>query len=492
MKNNNISFNSNSIKDNYPKKSSLSKETHTFKELNVSQILSDLKSNLIKLNIDKHHQYHSLISFNITLNSAVFTLFSEYFNILTEKKDIQKEQDVYVDGFIRNGRYEDNVDLSIMGTTMVLVNSEDCHLIFEFSKFFSGGELIYSLNISSRDETTISGMYFFKKMFFCAISMSNLKGSYFSMPRGVLSWNKKELEKRDFEDIYLPKSSVLDLKLYTKVFEKNDILMRYLLAGNPGTAKTEATLVIANVLNKKGVTIIKTSICDSFKEKVELAEILAPSLIILDDIDLSLGSRSKGMVASNNLQDFLDVLDGTDKMNQKVGILATTNSISLLDLAAQRPGRFDKLLAFDYITKDNIKNIILKSLRYNFDINNNHENINIFTDSKIIDAFYNKRVTGAYIFNQIKMIKRRIDTLGIKDISPEGIVKEITGEIETLEKLKKQNYLSDKLNKSSKGKSEIGFDYEEDFWDGPINDDIDTIDWEGEKNSSIKDSSFEE
>jgi hypothetical protein len=36
-----------------------------------------------------------------------------------------------------------------------------------------------------------------------------------------------------------------------------------------------------------------------------------------------------------------------EKMSKNVGIIATTNSTALLDMAAQRPGRFDKIILFN-------------------------------------------------------------------------------------------------------------------------------------------------
>ena len=102
---------------------------------------------------------------------------------------------------------------------------------------------------------------------------------------------------------------------------------------------------------------------DSLKEKIELAELLAPSLVIFDDLDLSLGSRSKGGF-SRSLGTFLDAMDGTDKISKGVGVIATSNSMELLDGAASRPGRFDKLMSFDEVTIGNIRDLIFKSIKH--------------------------------------------------------------------------------------------------------------------------------
>jgi SpoVK/Ycf46/Vps4 family AAA+-type ATPase len=267
-------------------------------------------------------------------------------------------------------------------------------------------------------------------------------------------WKQEKLERRGFEDIFLPKSIMEDLRLYTTLHDKTGKLLRYLMIGNPGTGKTESTLAIANYLKDHHVTIIKTQVCDALKEKIELAELLAPSIVIFDDIDLSLGSRKKGMV-SGGLAQFLDVLDGTEKIRSDVGIIATTNSLELLDMAAQRPGRFDKLLAFDSLTKGNIKNIILKSLNRNFEITAEDSDCIPFVHSSVVEKFFSSRVTGAHVYNTTKMLKLRIQTLELEDITAEWIVNEIKLELDTLSRIRRTDYLNATMNGNSS--SEIGF-----------------------------------
>jgi hypothetical protein len=322
--------------------------------------------------------------------------------------------------------------------------------------------------MSSNLKTYIDSEYFYDKLWAHAVDTSDLKGKYFSMERDEIFWEKKKMEKRGFSDIYLPNSTIEDLKLYVATHTHTKRLMRYLMVGNPGTGKTESTLVLANELNKMGVTIIKTPVCSMIKEKVELATLLAPSLIIFDDIDLSLGSRKTGAY-SERLQDFLDVLDGTDKLLDNVGMIATTNSVALLDMAAQRPGRFDKVLSFDELNNDNIKNVILKSLKYNFKIGSTSPVAKLFTDSKIIKLFRESRVTGAHIFNSVKMLKLRMELLNIK-MELESIFNELSKEIKTIDKIRNSDYLTDKLSGDRKS---IGFS--EDDSDDDDDDDEDPL-----------------
>lgn len=427
--------------------------------------MTDTNKNIKEINdissqSDMLNKFQSRFSFDVNLNRPIFKILSDYFNILRENEELQKKHGVKVVGMIRDNEFKDTINLyDNFGKKEVLLSYKGLVVSFFFDVYKQSNEIHFYLCISSNEKTYIDGSLFYEKVWSNAVDVSDLKGGYFTMQRDEILWSKKKIEKRTFSDIFLPKSTIEDLKLYVATNTEMGKMMRYLMVGNPGTGKTESTLVLANELNKMGVTIIKTPVCSMIKEKVELASLLAPSLIIFDDIDLSLGSRKSGAY-SERLQDFLDVLDGTDKLMDNVGMIATTNSVALLDMAAQRPGRFDKVLSFDELTPENIKNIILKSLKYNFNISSTAGITKLFTDKKIIKLLYDYRVTGAHIFNNIKMLKMRLDLLKI-NTTIDVIYEEITKEIKTIEKIRKADYLSDKLSGSSSGS--IGFgSHEED------------------------------
>ena len=56
-----------------------------------------------------------------------------------------------------------------------------------------------------------------------------------------------------------------------------------------------------------------------------------------------------GCIHCFNFDPYID--KWADKLPKDVGIVATTNAAHLLDLAAQRPGRFDKVLLFDKLNE---------------------------------------------------------------------------------------------------------------------------------------------
>ena len=83
----------------------------------------------------------------------------------------------------------------------------------------------------------------------------------------------------------------------------------------------------------------------------------------------------------------------------------------------------------------------------------------IFTDVKVIKLFRESRVTGAHIFNSVKMLKLRMDLLKI-NVELDAVYNELSKEIKTIDKIRKADYLSDKLNSDRKS---IGFGENEEY-----------------------------
>ena len=410
--------------------------------------------------VDMLIDYSKSVNHAVKINSPLMKMVFDYFNYLNDNEKNQESSKIKIDCFTdEKGLFMDsfphNTNMDYYSGNVMVDFKDTVRIIITMKKYFEQGTgFVHKMCFFSEGKTYLNPDYLGKKILFNAIAHSKIKGSYISMGAGSITWKQEKLERRSFDDIFLPKSIKEDLELYTTLYDKTGKLLRYLMIGSPGTGKTESTLAIANYLKDKNVTIIKTMVCDFLKEKIELAELLAPSFIIFDDIDLSLGSRKKGMV-SGGLAQFLDVLDGTEKIRKDVGIAATTNSLELLDMAAQRPGRFDKLLSFDSLTKSNIKNIILKSLKYNFDIEENSSEILPFVDSAVVDKYFSSKVTGSHVYSSVKMLYLRIQTLELVNITPDWVVKEIKLELDTLKRIRTTDYLKDTMSGSNS--SEIGF-----------------------------------
>ena len=127
---------------------------------------------------------------------------------------------------------------------------------------------------------------------------------------------------------------------------------RYLLNGEPGTGKTESIREIARKLIPNVTFIIPDfGNSEDLTSIMEACEIFENAVIIMDDIDLYLGSRDNGSY-TRLLGQFLSFFDGVKK--RKISLLASTNDKGLVDKAAERPGRFNFTLDYSFLDESQI------------------------------------------------------------------------------------------------------------------------------------------
>jgi hypothetical protein len=168
--------------------------------------------------------------------------------------------------------------------------------------------------------------------------------------------------------------------------------LRMLFSGDPGTGKTELIRNMMYALLGKSTFVIPVfNTSSDLTSILNSCEIFLPGTIVIDDIDVYLGSRDNNSHTSL-LGDFLSFFDGIKK--RKIGLLASTNSKELVDKAAERPGRFNLSLDFSYLTDEQIDAVVNLHLPEEYRIKE------VYDALKGNDKNGNKiKVTGAFIYN---------------------------------------------------------------------------------------------
>jgi hypothetical protein len=114
-----------------------------------------------------------------------------------------------------------------------------------------------------------------------------------------------------------------------------------LLYGPPGTGKTHTTRYLLGQMTGYTRLVLTGRALAGVGSVTELARDLAPSVVVLEDVDLVAEERSMGPRSSPVLFDLLDAMDGA-AADADLLFLLTTNRADLLEPAlAARPGRVD-------------------------------------------------------------------------------------------------------------------------------------------------------
>jgi ATPase family protein associated with various cellular activities (AAA) len=114
-----------------------------------------------------------------------------------------------------------------------------------------------------------------------------------------------------------------------------------LLYGPPGTGKTHTTRYLMGQMTGYTRLVLTGRSLIAVGEVTDLARVLLPAVIVLEDVDLVAEERSLGPASSPVLFDLLDAMDGAAP-DADLLFLLTTNRADLLEPAlAARPGRVD-------------------------------------------------------------------------------------------------------------------------------------------------------
>ena len=191
-----------------------------------------------------------------------------------------------------------------------------------------------------------------------------------------------------------------------------------LLEGKPGVGKSQLCRTFAEELNQQGCTVVHVSYSvgsHQLKSVFDSAEHLGKVVFILDDIDLYLRKRNDGDPGA--LSDFLSVMDGAAKYDD-ILVLGTTNDVSVLDDAAIRSARFDRVIKVSNPTFDNGARI-LDSLFAKIGIDNIDTKKVIAAAPKDPKEEDRMAVSGA---NLQEVVRRAVMTYGVAEVSTERLV----------------------------------------------------------------------
>ncbi len=279
----------------------------------------------------------------------------------------------------------DQPKIEYLVQTKVYVNNQNEHMTY--------------LHISSKQSQSLNDFnQAFKKVKSLSFNNSAFKGNCI----------KVKIQDRRFKGIEIielesNKNKLILTNTQTKYINhfinrvKRGTCVRYLLNGVPGTGKTESIRHAARELMPDVTFIIPDfSSADDLTTIMEACEIFDKAVIIMDDIDLFLGSRENGSY-TRLLGQFLSFFDGVKK--RKISLLASTNDKGLVDKAAERPGRFNMTLDYGFLNEEQIIEVCQIHLPKKWLIKEVYDALKGKINGKDI------KITGAFIANLSENIR---------------------------------------------------------------------------------------
>ncbi|MBI5367367.1 MAG: ATP-binding protein [Planctomycetes bacterium] len=157
-----------------------------------------------------------------------------------------------------------------------------------------------------------------------------------------------------WDDLYLPAALKADLRSFVEMqFCYPRAVLAHLgirrrrgaiLHGRPGSGKTLIGRILASTLKASFIWATPASLGgeDGIQETLELARLLAPTVLFLEDLDILAEDRATSSMTVG-LGELMNQLDGCPG-DHEILTIATTNRLEVVeDAIRNRPGRFDRL-----------------------------------------------------------------------------------------------------------------------------------------------------
>lgn len=223
----------------------------------------------------------------------------------------------------------------------------------------------------------------------------NLSIRYHSPKNLFLLDRKKEKVPNNYQYSKTLKNNIIKIELIGKKEAKcimiEDDNHLYVTDNYIVTHNTECIREIGRQLVPLVTFIVpEFTTADDLASIMEACEIFDHAVIIMDDIDLYLGSRDNGSY-TRLLGQFLSFFDGVKKRN--ISLLASTNDKGLVDKAAERPGRFNVTLDYGFLDSEQIIKVCNIHLPEKWRIKEVYDALSDRIDGK------KAKITGAFIAN---------------------------------------------------------------------------------------------
>lgn len=156
------------------------------------------------------------------------------------------------------------------------------------------------------------------------------------------------------DEIVLPEVVLARIERQTVAFSRNAARLAaagrhlkrgILLHGPPGTGKTLSAMYLASQMPGRTVFLLTGAAIKNLDVVTQMARLLAPATIILEDVDLIGTEREHQTVGANAiLFELLNAMDGLAEDTDLLFVLTTNRPDVLEPALASRPGRIDQAI----------------------------------------------------------------------------------------------------------------------------------------------------
>lgn len=220
-----------------------------------------------------------------------------------------------------------------------------------------------------------------------------------------------------WEDVILPPKLIKQIRRATvDMLKRRDtfydvglgVRRSVLLDGPPGVGKTQTNRALSNEVyasTETQATIIWVSAkaiesAQNIKGLYKAARICAPTLLLMEDVDLIGASRGSTRHDNYLLGELLTQMDGAED-NRGLITVATTNDLSAIDYAlTKRPGRFDRVMKVPLPSVEARESMLKRfaasrKARFAKDVRDADEETGLTKWAQILEA--TEGMTGAYL-----------------------------------------------------------------------------------------------